>query len=231
MKTKNAPGRGKGASASGHLRRSQPLPRQILLLFLLLPAGSLVYACPPIKLTELPKVVVFSDPLSADEHAQLGAIYEKEGQYGRAVKEYRAALKQDPKNLAALTGLGNIALAQGQPRLAIRYYQQALKVAPDNVVVLNNLAMACLLAGDPKKALHYADQAVAKAGDDPRVLDTRGRARLALDDKAGALADFTAAAEICRKNCAPPDPSACDPLLRQVCAEIEKKCRELTSGE
>lgn len=185
----------------------------------------LLSGCPPrIKLTELPKTVWFTDPLTAEEHADLGAIYEKQGNQERALQEYMKAVKKDPKNLAALTGLGNLALDQGQPKLAIRYYERALKVAPENAVVLNNLAMAWLTAGDAKKALSYADQAVAKSPDqDPRIFETRAQARKKAGDETGAQEDLEKAKTLCQDRCPQeknPDDEACDPTLKKACAEI-----------
>jgi Tfp pilus assembly protein PilF len=155
-----------------------------------------VAGCP---LTQnMPQVVKFTDPLTSEEHAQLGAMYEQQGNVERAVSEYAAALKKDPENLVALTGLGNVSLNQKKPRLAAKYYKRALEQEPDNMVVLNNLAMAWITAGKPQKALPYADRAVAiDGGKDPRMLDTRAQARLAAGDRDGALTDLGQAVALC----------------------------------
>jgi Tfp pilus assembly protein PilF len=205
--------------------RPECRPRRLFFITLIFFSTLFLAGCPKIKLTELPKTVWFTDPLSAEEHADLGAIYEQEGNPERALQEYAKALKKDPKNVAALTGLGNLALGQGRPKLAIRYYERALKVAPENAVVLNNLAMAWLLAGDAKKALAYADQAVAKSqGQDPRIFETRAQARKKAGDETGAQADLEKARLLCLGDC-PQDPNAaagetCDPSMKKACAEI-----------
>jgi tetratricopeptide (TPR) repeat protein len=171
----------------------------------------------------MPKLVTFSDPLSAEEHSRLGAIHEQAGNLDRAVTEYTAALKKKPHNLVALTGLGNVLLHQGKPRLAAKYYERALAEEPDNMVVLNNIAMAWTMAGKPKKALPYADRAIElDGGKDPRMLDTRAQARFAAGDRDGALSDLNQAAALCAL-------SGDSDQLSAPCAEIADRYAQINS--
>lgn len=183
-----------------------------------------------------PRLVTYSDPLTAEERATLGAIYEREGDHERALQEYRAALKKDPQNLVALTGLGNIALHNQNPRLAIRYYREALKLDPDNIAILNNLALAYLEAENQKKAIEAAERAAAlDQGRDPRVIETLARARLAVGDRQGAIAALTLAKARCQELCgtafdrgkpaeqAEKKEPTCDPDMAAACREINEK--------
>lgn len=178
---------------------------------------------------QTPQLVVKSDALSAEEHARLGAVYEREGDAERAVAEYGDALAKDPDNVVALTGLGNIALSRGKPRLAAGYYRRALDREPENVVVMNNLAMALLRAGKPKKAMEVADMAVAADnGPDPRVLETRALVLVDLGDLEGAEEDLAAASDRCESMC----PGAgCDPNMEEACIEIKGRLEELGWSE
>jgi len=193
---------------------------------------------------DIPKLVTFSDPLSGEEHAQLGSVYEREGNAERAMQEYYAALRKDPESLVALTGLGNLSLDQGKPRLAARYYKQALELDPDNVVVLNNLAMAWLTAEKPAKAIPYAERAVdLDDGKNPMILDTRAGARFLTGDREGAMADLERAAELCETLCSAeareekqgqyPDLSnrECDNIMAQACRQIRESYESITNDK
>jgi len=154
----------------------------------------LISGCP----VETPRLVVFSDPLTAEEHAKLGAIYEKEGDLDRAAEEYMDAVKKDPTNLVALTGLGNVALSREKYTTAIGYYKQALRIDPENAVVHNNLGMAYLGKGNSGRALEHAEKAVKfSEGKDPRMLDTRASAHEASGNMEAAKEDLETAARLC----------------------------------
>lgn len=183
-----------------------------------------LYGCP-----KTPELVVFHDPLTPEEHARLGAIYEREGKMDRAGSEYVAALKKAPDNLVALTGMGNISLSRDQPRIAARYYARALRVDPDNMVILNNLAMAWLSAEKPEKALAFADRAVELGrATDPRVLDTRAQVRLAQEDREGAVRDLEAASSLCKSACRTTETGeGCGPALAGSCEGIAARLEQL----
>jgi Tfp pilus assembly protein PilF len=177
----------------------------------------LASGCP--RLPSVPVFVKFSDPLTAEEHTQLGAVYEREGNWARAAEEYGAAAKKDPKNVVALTGLGNVASREGHGKIAVSYYRKALEVDEANAVVHNNLALALISDGKTAEALTHAERAVALSdGADPRCLDTRAQARLASGDRAGALADLTRASELC---------AGADQSLASACLEIKDRLRDL----
>ena len=174
--------------------------------------ATLAAGCPKLP---TPAVVRFTDPLTAEQHSTLGAAHEREGNQTRALQEYAAALKKDPKNLIALTGMGNLALAQKKWKTAATYYQRALDVSPDNAVVWNNLAMARMGDGDLKKALAAADRAVSLDPRDPRLLETRAEVKQAAGNQAGAEADITEAIAICEQLQGKPEMSVvCDRLLK-----------------
>ncbi len=163
--------------------------------------------------------VIPTDPLTTEEHARLGAVYEREGNAGRAIQEYAAALKTDPANLVALIGMGNVLFVEGKYKLAVGYYKRAIAIDPDNVVLLNNLALALVHDGKHGQALEHANKAVELCGaGDPRVLDTRAQARLGAGDRAGALADLEMALAMCA--------DAGDDESLAACEEIRQRHKE-----
>jgi len=173
--------------------------------------------CP--QLPPIPVIVKFSDPLTAEEHTQLGAVYEREGNWARATEEYGAAAKKDPKNVVALTGLGNVASSERKWKIAIGYYRRALAIDDANPVVHNNLALALIGSGKTGEALTHAERALELSGGaDPRYLDTRAQARLAAGDRNGAIADLTRAAEMC---------ATAEPALAAACQEIQDRLQNL----
>ncbi|MGE5808366.1 MAG: hypothetical protein ACM32I_04495, partial [Nitrospirota bacterium] len=41
----------------------------------------------------LPRIIILNDPLSPEEHNNLGSIYESQGKFDLAAQQYREALK------------------------------------------------------------------------------------------------------------------------------------------
>jgi tetratricopeptide (TPR) repeat protein len=89
----------------------------------------------------LPHVLVPTDPLTAEEHVKLGAIYDGEAWREEAQREFEAALSQKPDFVPALIGLGNLSFEKGDHQRAEQYYGRALEVVPGHPGASNNLAV------------------------------------------------------------------------------------------
>jgi tetratricopeptide (TPR) repeat protein len=59
-------------------------------------------------------------------------VFERRGQYPRAVSEYRAATAQNPGNVGLLLALGRLAEMAGQVTVAVDAYRDVLRWSPDN---------------------------------------------------------------------------------------------------
>lgn len=103
------------------------------------------------------RIAIVRDPLSADEHVQLGAVYEQEGRPELAQREYEAALRRDRRHAGAHLGLGNLAVGRRDLGEAERRYRAAIKADPRLADALNNLAWVYLTRGE------RADEAAALA--------------------------------------------------------------------
>lgn len=105
----------------------------------------------------LPRIIILEDPLSPEEHLNLGVAYEKKGEWESAIKEYEAASKKLP---VAYTYLGNVYFQRKEIQTAEEYYRKAIKKDPENADAYNNLAW---LYFTKKEQLEEAEQLALKA--------------------------------------------------------------------
>ncbi|MBI5826255.1 MAG: tetratricopeptide repeat protein [Deltaproteobacteria bacterium] len=151
---------------------------------------SLLTSCGRVTLMEAGK-----DPLSADEHLRLGALYEAKNEVVPALREYKGAIAADPGNPAAWFGLGNVYLKKKMYNEAIGSYLKAVELDPKNGVFHNNLGWAYMETGRFDKAEEAVRDAIRI---DPSglhmYLDTLGVIEMRRGDYAGAQRSFKEAA-------------------------------------
>jgi tetratricopeptide (TPR) repeat protein len=140
------------------------LPRKVrpvlLLLFVFLAATS----------CGIPKIIILHDPLSPEEHINLGLAYEKKGEPRRAIAEYEKASKELPE---AYLYLGNICFSKGAYAESEKYYRETIKKKPDLADAYNNLAWLLHIRGmDSGEALALARKAVELKPLDEQYADT-----------------------------------------------------------
>jgi tetratricopeptide (TPR) repeat protein len=105
----------------------------------------------------LPRIIVLEDPLSPEEHLNLGVAYETKGEWESAIKEYKAASEELP---VAYTYLGNVYFQKKEFQVAEEYYRKAMKKDPEHADAYNNLAW---LYFTKKEQLEEAEQLALKA--------------------------------------------------------------------
>jgi tetratricopeptide (TPR) repeat protein len=115
----------------------------------------------------MPRIMIISDPLSAEEHLQLGIAYEQKGEFDNAIREYEAAEKKTPR---AYYYLGNAYFQKRDFGKAESYYKKAINKEANNADAYNNLAWLYYIQ---RKHLVEAEGLVLKAMDlNPAKKDT-----------------------------------------------------------
>ncbi len=104
----------------------------------------------------MPKSALVHDPLTPEEHVDLGVAYEKRGELDAALKEYKAASKGAP---LAYLYMGNVYFQKGALADAIGSYKKAIaKTASPEAC--NNLAWLYYTSGTNRDE---AEQLAARA--------------------------------------------------------------------
>ncbi|MBI3378951.1 MAG: tetratricopeptide repeat protein [Nitrospirae bacterium] len=114
-------------------------------------AFSLLTSC------SLPRIIILDDPLSPEEHINLGFAYEKKGDIDNALREYRLASKKLP---LAYLYMGNIYFQKNDFDEAESAYKKAIEKEPSNSDAYNNLAW---LYYTKKENLNEAEELALKA--------------------------------------------------------------------
>ncbi|MCX8033727.1 MAG: tetratricopeptide repeat protein [Thermodesulfovibrio sp.] len=110
-----------------------------------------------ISACSLPKIVVLTDPLTAEEHLKLGLSYEKKGLLDEAIRHYEEASKTDARGFLLI---GNLYLNQGKYEQAEENYRRAIKKNNKLADAYNNLAWLYYIKGE---RLDEAEELVRKA--------------------------------------------------------------------
>ncbi len=93
--------------------------------------------CLFLQACSLPRIIILSDPLSPEEHINLGVAYERKGDYGAAIKEYKKAARKTPLGYLYL---GNAYFGMKDYEMAEAYYKRSMEEDPGNADSYNNLA-------------------------------------------------------------------------------------------
>ncbi|MFO8083108.1 MAG: tetratricopeptide repeat protein [Desulfobacterales bacterium] len=121
----------------------------------------------------VPQIIVLQDPLTPQEHLQLGLSYENRSQLDLAMKQYQKAASNEVPE--AFLFMGNIAYRQENFDKAECFYRKAIKKIPEDPRAYNNLAWIYYEQGkDLKKAEVLARKALELTPPDNQIeyLDT-----------------------------------------------------------
>ncbi len=120
----------------------------------------------------MPKIVVIDDPLTAQQHNDLGVAYEEKGDFALAGKEYEKAIKKNRDWVIPYLNLGHLYYRQDKLDQAERALREGLRVKGDHPDLLNNLAWVLMEKGQYGQATALIDKAIA-IEDKEEYRDTR----------------------------------------------------------
>ena len=120
----------------------------------------------------MPKIVVIDDPLTAQQHNDLGVAYEEKGDYPLAEKEYEKAIKKNREWVIPYLNLGHLYYRQDKLDQAERALREGIRVKGDHPDLLNNLAWVLMEKGQYEQAIALIDKAIA-IEDKEEYRDTR----------------------------------------------------------
>lgn len=123
----------------------------------------------------LPRIIVLDDPLSPEEHINLGLAYEQKGETDHAIGEYQKAAE---KLSDAYLYLGNIYMHMNMPDQAEAFYRKTIEEAPALADAYNNLAWLYYMQGSNlEEAERLALKAVALNPAKEEYADTLNKIR------------------------------------------------------
>ncbi|RJQ38808.1 MAG: tetratricopeptide repeat protein [Nitrospiraceae bacterium] len=144
------------AAPGGSLRRELRV-KSFKIIFYLIAFSLLTFNFSLLTSCAFPKIIILDDPLSPEEHINLGVAYEKKGEVDNALKEYRLASKKLP---LAYLYIGNIYFQKKDYDEAESAYKKAIDKDSQNADAHNNLAW---LYYTKKENLNEAESLALKA--------------------------------------------------------------------
>lgn len=115
----------------------------------------------------MPEIIILHDPLTVEEHLQLGLSYEKKGLIEEAKMHYKEAAKTDARGYLFL---GNLYLTQGLYEEAEKSYRKAIKKDSNLADAYNNLAwLYCLKNENLEEAETLVKKAIEIEGNSDKI--------------------------------------------------------------
>jgi len=141
------------------------MTRIILPLILII----LIAAC---AMPKIPQIIVIDDPLTAEQHNDLGVAYEQKGDFDLAVKEFEKAIKKNKDWVIPYLNLAHLYYRQDKLDEAESTLREGLRIKGDHPDLLNNLAWVLMEKEQFKEAMALIDKAIA-IEDKQEYRDTR----------------------------------------------------------
>ncbi len=142
------------------------------------------------------KIIIRHDPLSAEQHNDLGASYYKEREFEAAEREFKASIKKDKKFWLAYYNLGTLYLYAKKYKEAEYYLYKSIIYNSTFSDGYNNLSLLMLKKGDLKHSLYYITLAIKFATSNKYLYyETLAQIQERLKDKEAACKSLQLAIE------------------------------------
>lgn len=152
----------------------------------------------------------------------LAQVYEKKGEWNRAVEHMRGLLNENPDNLVALNFVGyTLAQHGGDLDEAERLVRRALALRPESPAILDSLGWVLIKKGAHASGAEVLEQAVAQGPEDATLYEHLGEASLKLGRMDRAVECFARAVELLKEN-----PDEAERPSQRV--ELERKLKFLS---
>ncbi|HRR40349.1 MAG TPA: tetratricopeptide repeat protein [Syntrophales bacterium] len=103
---------------------------------------------------------MIEDSLTAEQHNDLGYVYEQKKAYELAEKEYLLAVKKREDWPIPYFNLGNLACKTGNYKKSEDFFRKVLTLDPNNTDAMNNLAVALLMQDRLQEAKLLVEKAL-----------------------------------------------------------------------
>ncbi|MBN2018727.1 MAG: tetratricopeptide repeat protein [Sedimentisphaerales bacterium] len=128
---------------------------------------------------------------------RLAAIYFKNGQIEKTIREYEKLKEEYPDDLSTAITLGYLYIAVKKFKLACDTFTTGILIQPDNFRPDNDPIDTLIETGEFDGALRQIDEALEEFPDRPDLLLRRGFVFAKLDQPEEALQEYSRAVEIC----------------------------------
>ncbi len=110
------------------------------------------------------------EPRFNGAHLALASLYEKNGEYEKAVAHYRRILANNPNDTIALNNLAfALAARLGKPAEAMSFAERAYELSRGAALVSDTYGWVLHLSGDDQQALRYVQDAVTGLPSQPEI--------------------------------------------------------------
>jgi len=133
---------------------------------------------------------------NAVAHDNLGNVYLRQGQSGKALEHYQQALRIEPRDAQTFINMGDALQLMGHTEKAIKYYQQSLRIDGNNAQTYSNLGLALNALGQLQEAAWHCREALRLKPDYAEAYNNLGVVDVSMGNLTNALKHFEMAVRL-----------------------------------